>query len=267
MRCAAFLVLLVRRRGPLDGSLSSPPLNAARVAHGSPSACGFEVGSDQAEARTKWKSRRACPERSEWGLRNEPCVTSYPGTYDISLAIFHIAVYSLSNTGGVSGSMSVLKASIVTSARLAANHRIGCVAPDGRGLRTGSPGAVISTRPGIQPDCSHSRLQGLSLGVDSRLRGNDGYCSGGLRPQAADSERLSALPYRAGSERRYSKLHRCASGRDISKKSRNEGGSHDLIDNKRQILGTHDVCENAAVKPLRSFDASIPLDCIRRKVG
>lgn len=33
-------------------------------------------------------------------------------------------------------------------------------------------------------------------------------------------------------------------GEEGVKKSGNEGGSHDLIDNKGSILGTHDVYEN-----------------------
>jgi len=33
-----------------------------------------------------------------------------------------------------------------------------------------------------------------------------------------------------------------------AKKTRNEGGSHDLIDNKGPILGTHDVNDNKAVR-------------------
>ncbi|HXJ91892.1 MAG TPA: hypothetical protein VMT20_03315 [Terriglobia bacterium] len=32
-----------------------------------------------------------------------------------------------------------------------------------------------------------------------------------------------------------------------AKKSRNEGGSHDIVDNKGSILGTHDVDENKLV--------------------
>jgi hypothetical protein len=35
--------------------------------------------------------------------------------------------------------------------------------------------------------------------------------------------------------------------RKLRKKSRNEGGSHDLIDNKGPVLGTHDVYENEAL--------------------
>ena len=45
----------------------------------------------------------------------------------------------------------------------------------------------------------------------------------------------------------------CCAGRQVvdsrlrggcASKSRNEGGSHDLVDNKGSILGTHDIDEN-----------------------
>jgi hypothetical protein len=40
-------------------------------------------------------------------------------------------------------------------------------------------------------------------------------------------------------------------GERASKKTRNVGRTHDVVDNKEPVLGTHDVYENKQLKPDR----------------
>jgi hypothetical protein len=61
-------------------------------------------------------------------------------------------------------------------------------------------------------------------------------------------ERLMAIQ---ATSRQLQRLQAKKQGERASKKSRNVGRTHDVVDNKEPVLVTHDIYENTQLKPYR----------------